>query len=139
MDTLFSIADNYGISIEYCRLPLNESISTPDDDGDIVLMDYSLLWNGPNERVHLAHEIGHCVTGSFYNRYTPLDVRQKHENRADRWAVQKLIPVDALDDAVANGYTTMWELAEFFGVTEDFMRKAVCLHTYGNIAEKIYF
>lgn len=135
MKQLWETAQTHNIDVFYGSIPHCRSLSLPDH----ICLDYSLLFDNADSRVCFAHEIGHCVTGSFYNRYTPLDVRQKHENRADRWAVQKLIPVDALDDAVANGYTTLWELAEFFGVTEDFMRKAVCLHTYGNIAEKIYF
>ena len=91
------------------------------------------------ERVHLGHELGHCVTGSFYNRYAAVDCRQRHENQANRWAIQTLIPVDALDEAVAQGCTEIWELAERFGVTEDFMRKAVCLYVHGNLATELYF
>ena len=88
--------------------------------------------------MHLAHELGHCVTGSFYNRYAALDVRRRHENRADKWAVKKLLTAEALDEAVAEGYTEMWELAERFGVTQEFMEKAVCWYTYGNLDVEEY-
>ena len=30
-------------------------------------------------------------------------------------------------------------LAEYFEVTEDFMRKAVCLYVHGNVATELYF
>jgi len=50
-----------------------------------------------------------------------------------------LIPVDDLDDAVAQGCTEVWELAERFGVTEDFVRKAVCYYVHGNLATELYF
>ena len=86
----------------------------------------------------MAHELGHCSTGSFYNRHTPFDVRQCHENRADKWAIKKLVPVAELDQAVAAGYTEFWQLAEYFGVTEDFMKKAVCYYTHGNLAVDYY-
>ena len=39
--------------------------------------------------VAIFHEIGHCETGSFYNPYSPFEVRKKHENRADEWAANK--------------------------------------------------
>ena len=65
--------------------------------------------------------------------------RQRHENRADKWAVTALIPVDALDDAVADGCTEVWELAERFQVTEEFVRKAVCWYVHGNMAAELYF
>ena len=66
-------------------------------------------------------------------------VRQKHENRADKWAIQTLIPRDALDSAVAGGCTDLWSLAEHFSVTEELMRKAVCWYTYGNLNADLYF
>ena len=73
----------------------------------------------------LAHELGHCVTGSFYNRYSEFDVIAKHERRADKWAIKKLIPEDELNDAFEHGIVEPWDLAEYFNVTEDFIIKAV--------------
>lgn len=114
------------------------SVQFPDGSCAIALNPYHLSsWE--DETVKLAHEIGHCETGSFYNRYAPCDMRKKHENRADKWAIKRLIPADELDAAVADGCTDVWELAEHFGVTEDFMRKAVCWYTYGNLAAELYF
>lgn len=89
--------------------------------------------------MHLAHEIGHSVRGAFYNPYAALDVRQKHENRANKWAIEKLIPEEELDKAVADGYTDISSLAEHFDVTADFMKMAVCWYTYGNLAVDLYF
>lgn len=54
-------------------------------------------------------------------------------------SVTALIPVDALDDAVADGCTKVWELAERFQVTEEFVRKAVCWYVHGNMAAELYF
>ena len=102
-------------------------------------MDESVRDGNVQERVHLSHELGHCLTGSFYSIHTAVDSRQRHENRADKWAVKKLIPVDELDAAVANGCSEIWELADRFGVTEQFMRKAVCYYVHGNLATELYF
>ena len=111
-----------------------------DDAGKCYIgIDESVMDGDALERVHMGHELGHCVTGSFYNRYTPFDLRQRHENRANKWAIQALIPVEELDDAIAEGCTEVWELAERFQVTEDFIRKAVCLYVHGNLAEELYF
>lgn len=104
-----------------------------------VGMDDRVLDGGTKERVHLSHELGHCVTGSFYNIYAAADLRQRHENRADKWAIKKLIPVDQLDDAIASGCTELWELADRFGVTESFMKKAICYYVHGNTAAELYF
>jgi hypothetical protein len=38
-----------------------------------------------------------------------------------------------------DGYTEFWELAERFGVTEEFAKKAVCYYVHGNLASELYF
>lgn len=53
--------------------------------------------------------------------------------------VTALIPVDALDDTVADGCTEVYELAERFQATEEFVRKAVCWYVHGNMAAELYF
>lgn len=85
------------------------------------------------------HEVGHCDKGAFYNEYAICDIRQKQENKADKRAIELRLSADDLDEAVADGYTDIWSLSERFGVTEDFMRKAICLYTYGNVAAELYF
>ncbi len=128
-------------NIEVLRFPLKDtgSMSVMEGGACFIGMDETVLDRGVQERVHLGHELGHCLTGSFYNRYAAIDHRQRHENKANKWAIQQLIPLEALDEAVASGYTNLWELAEYFGVTEDLIRKAVCWYTYGNLATELYF
>lgn len=143
---MYSVPDLYVYAqqqnIEVLRYPMKEngSMSIMLDDGTCYIgIDESVQDGGVEERTHMGHELGHCVTGSFYNRYSPFDVRQKHENRADKWAIRRLIPVEDLDQAVADGCCELWELADRFGVTEAFIRKAVCLYVHGNLATELYF
>lgn len=119
---LYEIAENEGISV-YC-LPIHFC-------GSMSMQGYIALdcaLSADEERVHLAHEIGHCISGGFYNRYSPHDIIAKHERRADKWAIKMLIPEDELSAAVSRGRTEPWDLAEYFDVTEDFMRKAMCYY-----------
>lgn len=137
---LYALAEKENIGILRFPLPNTGSMSIMDEWGQCSIgIDPGVLDGGALERVHLGHELGHCVTGSFYSRNTAVDSRQRHENQADRWAVQNLIPVDDLDQAVAEGCTELWELAERFDVTEEFVRKAVCLYVHGNLATELYF
>lgn len=137
---LYDIAKQQHIEVLPFPLPENGSMSVMREDGAcFVGMDPSVCDGGAQERVHLSHELGHCITGSFYNIYAAIDYCRRHENRADKWAITTLIPVDDLDDAVAQGCTEAWELAERFGVTEDFVRKAVCYYVHGNLATELYF
>lgn len=137
---LYAYARQQNIEVIPYPMPENDSMSLMTENGDCFIgMDPAIQNGGIQERVHLGHELGHCVTGSFYNRYAAIDCRQRHENRADKWAIHHLIPVDALDDAVADGCIELWELADRFGVTEEFVRKAVCLYVHGNVAADLYF
>ena len=137
---LYGLAQQQNIPVYRFPLPKTGSMSLMDEQGRCCIgMDEGVRDGGAQERVHLSHELGHCLTGSFYSVYTAVDCRQRHENRADKWAIRKLIPVDQLDDAVASGCTELWELAERFGVTESLMRKAVCLYVHGNVAQELYF
>ncbi|WP_191434786.1 ImmA/IrrE family metallo-endopeptidase [Flavonifractor sp. An112] len=137
---LYQEAKDTDIPILILDIPKTGSMCMQSESGRCYIgMDYGVLPEESVRRVHLAHELGHCKTGAFYNRWAARDVRKKHENRADKWAVNKLIPVDELDQAVADGHTELWDLADHFGVTEEFMRKAVCWYTHGNLAAELYF
>lgn len=51
--------------------------------------------------------------------------RRRREERADRWAVGRLVPYGALCEALAEGCREPWELAERFEVTEAFLLTAI--------------
>ena len=137
---LYALAQQQNIPVYRFPLPNTGSMSLMDEGGQCFIgMDEGVRDGGAQERVHLGHELGHCMTGSFYNRYAAVDCRQRHENQANKGAMQTLIAVEDLDEAVAEGCTEVWELAERFGVTEDFVKKAVCLYVHGNLAAELYF
>lgn len=140
LQEFYRIAKEQNIVVDRFALSSREALSLMDTDGQcFIAIDPRRIINETDERNKLAHELGHCVTGSFYNRYSKYDCRQRHENRADKWAIQELITADDLDEAVAQGHTEVWDLAEHFGVTEQFMKKAICLYVHGNVAEELYF
>ena len=137
---LYDFAKQQNIEVIPFPMPENGSMSVLTDSGDCVMgMDQSVKDGSVQERVHLGHELGHCITGSFYSIHTAIDCRQRHENKADKWAIQALVPVEDLDAAIAGGCTELWELADRFGVTEEFIKKAVCYYVHGNVATELYF
>jgi hypothetical protein len=73
----------------------------------------------------LAHEIGHCATGCTHKVCSSLDLVQKHEYKANRWAIERYLPFNNLNAAIIDGYSEPWQLAEYFDLPEDFINKAV--------------
>ena len=135
---LYAYAERRNIDVDWVPMRRATSLSVPLGDGYAIALDPWKLGTLAQETVCLAHELGHCETGSFYNRFAALDVRQQHENRADKWAIRRLVPAEELDAAMADGCDTIPALADRFGVTEPFMAKAVCWYAHGNLAVEMY-
>jgi len=110
--------------IEISALPLQEIDAVSLPAGRIAISTKRIKTQAAAKAI-LAHEIGHCETGSFYNIYSPFDIRAAHERRADTRSYQMLVPHDELQAAVKRGLTEVWELADEFGVPCDYMAKAM--------------
>lgn len=137
---LYCEAEKNGVDVDWVPMMECESLSVELSDGSMAIaIDPWKMDTIAKESVCLAHELGHCETGSFYNPYTPFDVVKKHENRADKWAIKKLVPEEEFRDQLESGNREVWCLADHFGVTEDFIKKAVCYYTYGDLNTGLYF
>lgn len=126
LNDLYNLAEKHDISVLCFRLDTVKSLSVQDKNGkEYIAIDEMKVESSADETVRLAHELGHCETGAFYNRYSTYDLIGRQEYKADKWAIKKLIPADELKDAFIHGITEPWDLAEYFNVTEDFIVKAV--------------
>lgn len=76
----------------------------------------------------VAEEIGHYKTssGNILDQDSIANVKQ--ELQARRWAYEKVLPLDLVMKAITSGLTEVYDLAEYFDVTEIFMRE--CLKHY---------
>lgn len=119
---LYDYADRENINV--CYFPLNDSVSMALPNRWICI-DTDKIQTSAEEAVQLAHELGHIETDSFYNVNSKFVLREKMERKADRWAINDLIPLCELKTALSDGLCEKWELAERFNVTEDFVVKAV--------------
>lgn len=72
-----------------------------------------------------AHEAGHIMTGTTHKVDSPCDLVARHEEKASRWAIEHVIPYNDYIHALHNGIYEIWDLAEYFGVNESFMRKTI--------------
>lgn len=90
---LYDLAEKENIEVD--NFPMREATAVSFPKGWIAINKNKKM-TVAEEKFHLAHELGHCMTGSFYNIYSQYDVKSRHENRANRWAMEKLIPVEKL-------------------------------------------
>lgn len=136
LNDLYHIAEQNNILIdESCPKNLvSLSLCFPDQTMLIALSDLSCAPTGITRRECFAHELGHCMTGSFYRGHSPFELRTKHEYTANKWAINTLIPFPALIRAGENGCQELYQFAEYFDVSENFIQKAIDYHaSMGNV------
>lgn len=123
---LYNLAEDNNIMVYSFDLENDKALAISLSYGNYNIAINPLKLNtSTDEKMCLAHELGHCLTGSLYNRYSPYDIRGKHERTATKWAIKNLVPRDDLLDAFESGVTESWELADYFDVNEDFLVEAV--------------
>lgn len=125
-DDLYGIAERRGHVVVCESLTETPSFSLQTNKRCYIAIDQRL--NVQQEREALAHELGHCEYGGFYNRYSKYDIRAKAERRADKWAFARLVPYGRLMQAVRHGVTDVWDLAELFDVSCEFMQRAIAYY-----------
>lgn len=118
---LYDIADSNNVSVYHFPLYPLKSISTPGNIG----IDVDQIKTSIDEKEHLAHELGHCMKYAFYTGSSPYELRSQKEYRANKWAIEHLVPYHLLVTTIKNGLVSSWELSEYFGVSESFMKKAL--------------
>ncbi len=127
---LYEAAEELGVEIYTGNIPNCVSFSIP----GYVALDYRLIEDGREERCAAAHELGHNARSAFYLRDDPLYIKQRCENKANRWAIKKLIPEDEFTKALQLGLTEVWEIADYFNVTEEYAYMAMWFYKYGNLS-----
>ncbi len=122
---LYKIAERSGIDIGFSELPHTKAFCIRVGDKKYIAVDKAVRSGSAEERVLLAHELGHLSTDSLYELGSPLLYRKRFELKADIWAIKTLVPHSLLKEAVRQGYESVASLAEHFSVTEDFMQRAI--------------
>lgn len=73
----------------------------------------------------LAEELGHYYT-NYGDIIDQSDVSsRKQEKIARKWACEKLLPRESIMLALNEGYTEIWDMAEYLGVDEEFLKDAL--------------
>lgn len=129
---LYALAEEHSVGVYWYPLqaPDLQSFVVQLEDGSCAIaLDPWKLRSLGDEKYKLAHELGHGLTGALYCRDAPLDERGRNETRADRWAIHRLLPFEALQAALDQGIRSTADLAEYFQLPGDLIEKAVALYT----------
>ena len=123
---LYQLAIDKGIAIEHFHLEANKALVCEYiPDSFAIAIDDRKIIDTTDETMCLAHELGHCETGAFYMAKSKFETRERCENRAFRWMVAHILPLPALKKAISEGLEEIWQLAEYFNLPEDFIKKAI--------------
>lgn len=90
-----------------------------------IFLDFSRIRSPRLMRGVCIHELGHAATGSLHKVSSPFDLVERSEYRANRWAAENFLNEADFRAAFADGYTEPWELAEYFDLPEEDIKKAL--------------
>lgn len=132
LNELYDIAVDNDINVFHYPLGSLKSVSVPYNIG----IDFKRVNTLAGEKTHLAHELGHCMTGAFYSDMS-FETRKRMENKADKWAFRNIIPCTEIKKALAKGVKELWELADYFDTEVSFVKKAVDYYISQNLFEEV--
>ena len=121
LEELYVLAEEQGVKIMSFNLPKNKAVTINIGNDCYIGVDPAIFGREYEERVVLAHEIGHIATGGFYDSDCSTLTRKKFEQKAENWAIHFLVPLELLKDAMKNGICTTNDLAEHFSVPTYYM------------------
>jgi len=113
------IADELNFQIRYLPRDTN---SVKLGDTYYVMVDSRIHWT--QQRIEMAHEIGHVLMHSGNQLRMPEDLRVLQEWQADRFAMYLLAPSFMLANTLTSAYSRkqlIRQLAETFDVTDVFI------------------
>lgn len=123
---------HYNNKIKGCCMVANEN--------SVIFLNKNNIRNSQEEICVLAEEVGHIETDTvmscedYINPSYKRWLKQKNEILAKRWAVAELLPFYRLKAALLTGKSEVWQLADFFELSEDFIKNAIDLYTrQGNL------
>lgn len=132
---MFELSDFYS----YCKandvdiIPFdnapNAGTTMRKEDWYAVFLDFAKVHSTRQLKGICFHELGHVATGALHKVSSPFETVERSEYRANRWAAEHYLTADDFRTAFAEGYTEIWELAEYFDLPEADIKNALTYWT----------
>ena len=94
-----------------------------------VFLDIDRIRTIRQEKEAVVHEWAHITTDATYCIDAPAAVRQKAEETARRAEIKKLLPFEKMRGVIKAGCAQIYELSEFFNVSEELVLEAIEYYT----------
>lgn len=128
LQKLYDLAAQHNIGVYFYDLGDAEAATVKEGPFCAIALNPRCNRTARSELEHLSHEMGHVETGTLHSSAASSEDILRGEYRCTAWVVKHLVPIDELLEVVDHGYTEVWELAEYFGVSEDCILDAVKIY-----------
>lgn len=126
------LQEAYRENIEVISLPFHENTKGLYCDG-VIALNKNIPTTAERACI-LAEELGHHYT-SYGDIIDTSEINnKKQEVKARRWAVKRLVTLKIIIKAFEAGCRNLYEMAEYLGMTEEFLRHA--FKVYNNVYGK---
>jgi|GEM_PF-56162 len=117
-EKIINIADRNQIEIHEFDTRDRDGLAFCDVSGQMAVAIHPRVVRG--EKAHAArvigHEVGHCITGSFYAKKLTLPNIGQCERRASKWYICTAVKKEELQRALKESDDDYWGAAEALGV-----------------------
>ena len=111
------------------KFDVSDAATIEIDNRYSIFADFDSFETKHDEFAALVHEYGHCISGATHKLYSRYDIIDQHENRANRAAVHEFLPCSKILNAMKQGYTEVWQIAECLDVPDEFVTLAIEIYT----------
>jgi len=132
---LFNLAKSEGIIVDFYEFPspiLLGAYYCRSNEPPVILLHKKIERHFRLLRCIFAEELGHHFTTAFdlmaFARSDKCYIARKYEKIAIFWAVEYLMPLDKLIEAINSGLFLTYEIAEHFEVTKRFAGTGIKLY-----------
>ena len=128
LQKLYQIAEAHDIGVYFYDIGEPAAAAVSGDGFSAIALNPRENGSGRQELEHLSHELGDIEAGTLHSRDAdPIEV-MRGEYRCTAWVVNYLVPIDELREQVNHGCTELWELADYFGVSESCILDAIKIY-----------
>jgi len=96
-----------------------------DGEAWAVFLDFSQIRSTRLLRGVCLHELGHAATGALHKVSSPYELVERSEYRARKWAAERFLTAEDFRTAFREGFTELWQLAEYFDLPEQDVKNAL--------------